>query len=267
MAHDEHEEHGSSHASGSSHGHGGGNHGGGSHEEHEGAPEWLISFADNVMLMMGVFVILLAMNMAKETTGGIGGEDAMGGQKDSEQMLDLVIAIREAFNNPVRIDSSDPAEAALVRRLVERGREGYANEEGISGEHDRTQSIRPTEYAALAAKVGFDEGSVTLTDKAAATIEDFAKTVVGLRMIVEVRGHAGAFESIGERDRAYRLSQERALTVAKALAEAGLSWAQIRTVGCGDSEPLGKVSAAGETGESNSRVEIVVTERALDAAP
>lgn len=33
-------------------GHGGHGHGGG-HEEHAGAPEWLISFADNVALLMG----------------------------------------------------------------------------------------------------------------------------------------------------------------------------------------------------------------------
>ena len=38
--------------------------GGGHDEEHEGAPEWLISFADMVMLIMGFFVILFALNMS-----------------------------------------------------------------------------------------------------------------------------------------------------------------------------------------------------------
>lgn len=65
--HDSHGEEGGSHGGG---GHGGGApHGGGAHEEHEGAPEWLISFADNVALMMGFFVILLAMNMGPKGGG------------------------------------------------------------------------------------------------------------------------------------------------------------------------------------------------------
>ena len=78
-------------------GHGGGHgHGGGGHEEHhEGAPEWLISFADNVALMMGFFVILLAMNMAKQTVGGIGGEAQMGGNPNqANTMIDFAIAVR-----------------------------------------------------------------------------------------------------------------------------------------------------------------------------
>src|SRR6185503_8776216 len=102
------DEHGKGHGGGS-HGHGGG-HGGGGHEEHEGAPEWLISFADNVALMMGFFVILLAMNMkSPKTNSGIGGPDRQGGNLDQ---MDFVLALREAFN-PIDLDSHNPAEAEL----------------------------------------------------------------------------------------------------------------------------------------------------------
>ena len=67
MSDHEHEGDGEEHDS-----HGGGSHGAphAAHEEHhEGAPEWLISFADNVALMMGFFVILLAMNMGPKAKG------------------------------------------------------------------------------------------------------------------------------------------------------------------------------------------------------
>src|SRR5437773_3233542 len=101
-----------------SHGHsgGGGHHGGGHEEAHEGAPEWLISFADNVALMMGFFVILLAMNMAKPTLGGIGGA-AKNTTDSSPEMEDFAIEVRKAFNVPVDINSTNPNEAPLVRRL------------------------------------------------------------------------------------------------------------------------------------------------------
>ena len=94
MADHDEKEHGGGEGQG---GHSGGGHGapGGGHEDHhEGAPEWLISFADNVALMMGFFVILLAMNMkSPKTYEGIGGPDEHGGNVDQ---LDFVLALRSS---------------------------------------------------------------------------------------------------------------------------------------------------------------------------
>src|SRR4051812_10507126 len=99
-------------------GHGAHGAGGGGHEEaHEGAPEWLISFADNVALMMGFFVILLAMNMKEPTSGGIGGKDKNGQPPINDALLDFQLAMRTAFNNPVSIDSTDASEQVLVNYL------------------------------------------------------------------------------------------------------------------------------------------------------
>src|SRR5213075_3052629 len=94
---------------------------GAGHEEHEGAPEWLISFADNVALMMGFFVILLAMNMKEVTTGGIGGKQDNGGAPDNNtKMVDFVISVREAFHNEFDLNSRDPAEEVFRKRIKER---------------------------------------------------------------------------------------------------------------------------------------------------
>ena len=49
-------------------------HGGDHDEEHDGAPEWLISFADMVMLIMGFFVILYALNATPPQQAGAEGD-------------------------------------------------------------------------------------------------------------------------------------------------------------------------------------------------
>src|SRR6516164_3872539 len=118
------EQAGDSHGGGGGHGHGG--HGGG-HEEHEGAPEWLISFADNVALMMGFFVILLAMNLKQPTAGGIGGKEQNGG-KPTDSMLDFVIAMRKEFHNEIDLDSTNPAEEPFRRRIRQKLEAGQSNQ-------------------------------------------------------------------------------------------------------------------------------------------
>src|SRR5512136_3011850 len=105
------------HAAPAHHSHGKG-HGGGGHgeEAHEGAPEWLISFADNVMLQMGFFVILLALAMKGSSAGGLAkeGKQRAGGGSPTPDQLDFAIAVREAFNNPVDVNSTDINDLLLV---------------------------------------------------------------------------------------------------------------------------------------------------------
>lgn len=263
MAHDEHaDEH-----AGRAHGkHGGHGHGGGHEEGHEGAPEWLISFADNVMLMMGVFVILLVLNMAKTTTGGIGGEAQMGGTPDAA-MLDFAIAVRSAFNNPVSITSTDPAEAQLVRRLLERNAPGDADRPGPRGENPRLQSADKRELERIGATIPFAEGSATLTGSARAIIADTADKLRGERWIIEVRGHASPYETFRDVQKGFDLGYQRGKAVANALAEAGIDIEQIRIVSCSDNERVIGRPGSAQADRPNQRTEIILTNepRAGDA--
>jgi hypothetical protein len=142
--HDEKGHGGGGHGGG---GHGGGGHGGG-HEEHEGVPEWMVSFADNTALMMGLFVILLAMNMGPKATSVMGGNPDENGAGEAmsaeDRMLDLALGIRSAFNNPVSMDSKDPRDAVLVKRLREKAF-GPLKQEGPPGNQETGQARhRPT---------------------------------------------------------------------------------------------------------------------------
>jgi outer membrane protein OmpA-like peptidoglycan-associated protein len=261
MSDKEHHEEGGSHGGG---GHGkGGGHGGGSHEEHEGVPEWMISFADNTALMMGLFVILLALNMAKTTVGGIGGDEKMGGSPSAEsaEVLDWVLSVREAFHNPVNSNGTDPAEEALRERIRERQRmsEGEADNPGPEGKHRETEATPPTNWEHPGATVPFNEGAGDLSPRAREIVAEACRKLKGQRWIIEVRGFASPYETFDQHVKSRRLSYSRAEAVAEAMVEEGLRWEQLRLVAAGDSRrrvaaPLDRTSDA-----PNRRVEIVVT--------
>jgi flagellar motor protein MotB len=266
---DEHEKHGDSHGGGGGGGHGGGghrggSHGGGSHEEHEGAPEWLISFADNVALMMGFFVVLLAMNMKPASTGAsTSGETAdSSANAASPEMLDFAIGIREAFNNPVT--SKNPNDAMLYRRILDKEAEASARKPGKKGREEDVESIRPNRYMGLGGTIYFARDSASIIDdENQAALERLLGQRRGSRNIVLIRGHASAAEAFGLPDRGMRLSQDRAYTIAQKLVASGIGWNQIQIVGCADNDRL-TPRAFDETGQNtNQRVEIIESDKPL----
>jgi outer membrane protein OmpA-like peptidoglycan-associated protein len=260
---DKHDEHGSK-------GHrkkGGHGHGPGGHEEHEeGVPEWVVSFADNALLQMGFFVILLAMNLKEPTTGGVGGKDDFGNQPQSEAMLDFMISIREAFNNPVNPNSNDPRESALVRRVMQR-KEGTAKQEGPPGDKPDVQAVRPTDYHRIGGLINFEENDDAVDAAGLRTAAELARQLKGRRTVVEIRGHTSTAEAADPQDKGMRLSYSRAMAVAQVLRTGGLEWEQLRIVACGAGNRATPIARSVAEARQNQRVEIVVTDEQLPPDP
>ncbi|GMV24107.1 MAG: hypothetical protein AMXMBFR58_01380 [Phycisphaerae bacterium] len=253
------------------HGHGGGGHGhgpGGGHGEHEegGCPEWMISFADNTALMMGLFVILLALNMGPKATKAAEGEPATEPTESNAQMLDFALGIREAFNNPVDPHSTDPREQPLVRRLRER-ETGRTVDEGPVKKGPESESTRPTEYSAIGGNLPFDDGSAILSNLTRQKLADIAAKVGQLRFIIEIRGHTAPSEAMRNEARSRQLSYERAMAVAQALSVQGVPWAQMRVVACGDTERAVARTYDRELERQNQRVEVILTRDVMAADP
>jgi len=258
--HDKHEE-GKGHAS-----HGGGGHaahGGGSHEEHEGAPEWLISFADNVALMMGFFVILLAMNMGRPEHGGPGGNEKNPADTQKEAMLDFVLSMREAFNNPVDMEGANPNEAKLRKRKKEQEGKSETNDPGPEGQNHSVQAIETSDYVAPVGIIPFDVQSATVSNSGSQAILDVAEQIRGRRVFIEVRGHVSAVEAMKDPELGMRLSHTRSLAVAHLLVEHGVKWNQIRLVSCATSSPVRARADTPMEHRTNQRVEIVLTKEPL----
>ncbi|MDX2114710.1 MAG: OmpA family protein [Planctomycetota bacterium] len=261
--HDEHKKH-KKHG-----GHGGGH---GKHEEHEeGVPEWVVSFADNALLQMGFFVILLAMNM-KPASSGAGGAPADNKQSDvgvpvaNTMLIDGAIAIREAFNNPVDMNSSSPHDAPLVRRIQQK-REGESRVDGPPGDKQDVQSVRPTDYHRIGGLVSFEENRSIIDAAGKRTAADVAKELKGRRSIVEVRGHTSLAEAQDPQDRGMALSFERALAVAQLLRTSGIEWEQLRLIACGAGDRVAPIARNSTEQRSNQRVEIIVTDEQLPPDP
>jgi flagellar motor protein MotB len=257
--------HGDEHAHKKKHGgHGGGGHGGGAHEEHEGAPEWLISFADMVMLMMGFFVILFAMNVQPKGGNPGGGGEQSEGVAQELNMVDLAIAVRRAFNNDVSLDSTDPKDQPLIERIkqLEKHGAGTSRDEGTEGKDRNVQSVRPGERFGRGTSVAFASGSTELTKSARTAIDELAKKLDGQTPIVEVYGHVGAHEAVGDPEKAMQLSVERAMVVAKRLAAGGLDFWRIRVRGAGDGDRVEPFPTGAAGDARNQRVEIRVLDEA-----
>jgi len=259
---DHDKEHGEEKGHSGGHGGGGHGHGGGGHEEHEGVPEWMVSFADNTALMMGLFVILLAMNMGPKATSVMGGDPSSKDTSESsssERMLDLVISVREAFNNPVDAYSKNPKEAALRRRLLERQGASPTKVTPDPNASREGGAVRESEYNEIGARVEFDDGSSLLSGPARQRVADTARELGPTRYVVEVRGHASPFETFMDAEKGMKLAHDRAMTVARELAAQGVRWAQIRVVACGDNERVvGRTYNRAED-STNQRVEIILT--------
>ena len=263
---DEHGEGGHKKKKHKSHGHGGGHKG---HHE-EGAPEWLISFADNVTLMMGFFVIMLAMNMNPPDSGAKSEGPASGGAAGTPHpgVRDAALAIRQGVNNPVSMSSSDPNDQALIQRIKKRQQDsGTGRRTGVQGNEDEVQMIRPNDYYTVGGVVPFNQGSTSLTLATRQATRTIANNLQGRNFIIEIRGHASAIEARRDAKTAYDISYRRAVAVAEALNANGIPWARMRIVGAGDFDRNTAIAYDAAAHLTNQRVEIMVTREVLPQDP
>ncbi len=281
-----HDEHGKE-GHGKHGGHGGG-HGG--HEEHEeGVPEWVVSFADNALLQMGFFCILLAMNMGLKAKGPVDPNDPEGGQpaaaaQSNDQWLDAALAIRDAFNSPVNLEGTNPEEATLRKRAKEKlGMTPMPGSRGQgAGEEEQSNALTNAQVVSENETVVFDTGSSALSRRGREDIEAFALAVKGQRFIIEVRGHVspweagttaspggsggGAEEAVDIR-RGHHLAFDRAMSVTEALVAAGIEASLIRVKSSSDGERASQTVYTDAQKRNNQRVEIVKTNEQAPADP
>ena len=242
-------------------------------EECEECPEWIFTFADLVMLMMGFFVILWVL---KPAPGKADTPEA------NEEWIKLAAKIREAFDYLPDPQSKDPVDQLMLLQKLQNlkplkgpgdGGKTKIERKGAEGDQPEVVSVRRGNQAIVGSRVLFDVGSATLSPDAAKVLDQIATLVKGHKNIMLIRGHTSLddFPEGVDAQSQLDLSIRRAKAVADYLVAHGVAPEILRVLGCSTYEPLIQRAYTPELKQQNRRVEVESTTTLLaelqDPAP
>jgi flagellar motor protein MotB len=230
-------------------------------EECEECPEWIFTFADLVMLMMGFFVILWVL---KPPAGKQAQADTPAAKAQQDQWLDLVGQVRGAFGWEPDPTSTDPVDRYALRRHVAGPGDGSRREKerrGAHGDDPEVTSIRQGSQAVVGGKLLFNSDSAVLNRTATDALDQIVLEIRGHRNIVLIKGHASLDDlpTSATASQKMDLSLKRAEAVATYLIDHGVAPEILRIQGCSTFEPLIQRRYQPDAQSLNRRVEVVVT--------
>jgi outer membrane protein OmpA-like peptidoglycan-associated protein len=230
--------------------------------ECEECPEWIFTFADLVMLMMGFFVILWVLKPSPSP------KSAEAAQAD-ENMIKLAVAVREAFGYVAKTGTADPVDNYMLNRTSQpKIPDGPLNKgkskvrpDGETGTDPDVTAIRPGQQAVVGGRVLFDRGEVRLTAAAQHQLDEVADAVRGNRIIVLVKGHTSLddLEDSASAQQKLDISIRRAQLVSDYLISKGVEPDILRVEGCSTFEPIVLREYEPSSQSTNRRVEVEAT--------
>src|SRR4051812_43629995 len=141
--------------------------------ECEECPEWIFTFADLVMLMMGFFVILwvLKPNPGKE-----------GSASAAELPVEVLAGIREAFGYVPDPNSTNPVDMHMLNKVGRMrppqgpgdGGKTMMEKKGAEGTDPEVTMVRLGRQATVGGRLGFEPGKIALSPEVSKAIEQIA---------------------------------------------------------------------------------------------
>jgi len=228
--------------------------------ECEECPEWIFTFADLVMLMMGFFVILWVLQPPP----------AKKGEPRQALPVELLAAIREAFGHVPDPNSTDPVDIEmLIQKLAQMkahrgaglGGETTVPRKAPEGTDPEAELIRPSKQVGTGGKVLFAPGDAKLSAESMRALDEITPIIKGYRNIIMVKGHASADDyPDGTADSLKMdLSLKRAQAAADYLVGKGVDRETLRVQGCSTYEPVVQRAYTGDLKSLNRRVEVEAT--------
>jgi chemotaxis protein MotB len=232
--------------------------------ECEECPEWIFTFADLVMLMMGFFVILWVL---KPPAGKQGTSDAEAVEAQ-KQWIQTVGEIRKGFGYEPDPHSNDPVDKMLIQKSlgIRQGAENDRPRETAVGTDRAITSVRPGNHTVVGSRVLFDAGSVKLTPETTQALDQIAEKIRGHFAIVLVKGHASLDDLpvSSKAEQRMDLSLRRAQVAADYLMSKGVAPDVLRVQGCSTFEPVRQRAYTSAAQTENRRVEVEWTSELIE---
>ncbi|MDP9173419.1 MAG: OmpA family protein [Planctomycetota bacterium] len=234
--------------------------------ECEECPEWIFTFADLVMLMMGFFVILWVL---KPNPGKKGSSESA-----DDYLVKVEASIRAGFGYTPDPQSKNPVDMQMIINGMSKvkldgpgnGGRSPRDPKGPQGSDPDVTNIRPSHQATEGGKMLFERGSDVLTDEIKRELDEVANVVRGHRNIVMVKGHT-SLDDMPENTPAEQLmdlSLRRAKAAADYLTTHGVEPQILRVQGCSTFEPLVHGEYNADSQRLNGRIEVEATATLLD---
>jgi flagellar motor protein MotB len=230
-----------------------------SHECEE-CPEWIFTFADLVMLMMGFFVILWVLKPTSPQK-----PTPQNAIAQTDEWLETVGEIRGGFGWEPNPKSPDAVDQAVIRKRARNGAglKGRMEREtkGAEGTDPEVTSIRQGSQATVGGKLLFDRASAALSAPIKQALDQIAVQIRGHRNIVLIKGHAAPddYPEGTSAEAKMDLSLRRAQAVADYLTRAGVEPEILRVQGCSTFEPVAQRAYTSDAQSLNRRVEVEAT--------
>ena len=230
--------------------------------ECEECPEWIFTFADLVMLMMGFFVILWVLKpnpTATQTSAGA-----------NDEWISVAAAVREAFGYMPDPHSADPVDLHMLLKKMHTinpvkgptpGSRARVEAQGSNGTDPEVQTVREGKHSITGARLLFDQKDATINAEARNGLDQIAEHIRGHYNIVLVKGHASADDlpDTATPQQEMELSLRRAQAAADYLVSKGVDPQVLRVQGCSTFEPVNEHAYTPEARALNRRVEVEVT--------
>jgi flagellar motor protein MotB len=235
--------------------------------ECEECPEWIFTFADLVMLMMGFFVILWVL---KPDPGKKGSDN----DSANDYVVKIAASIRAGFDYVPNPQSRDPVDMQMILNGLSRthppgvGKKGKTDSEpkGAVGTEPEVTNIRPSDHATEGGKMLFERDSDVLSDQTKSELDAVAEMIRGHRNIVMIKGHT-SLDDLPEgatEQQKMDLSLHRAQAAAEYLTQKGVEARSLRVQGCSTFEPLTQREYSVDSQTLNRRVEVEATNTLID---
>lgn len=212
----------------------------------EGAPEWMVSYADMITIMMAFFVVMFAMSSLK----------------DDQREEAVFNALQTQFGRfPHSATLTPPRAIARSRGGVDaegRHQESKSLGPAAARPSNRVTRLRPGEDVVLGANLAFPEGESDLDDADRQKLASLVEEISGKSQRLEVRGHTSGRPlpaNAPYRDQ-WDLAYARARRVMEQLVALGISPRRIRLSVAAGNEPV--AGADPTRALENSRVQVSV---------